>query len=106
MISDDDIEKAVEWITSNARKAAQARAEYEYLEEYRRVVRGQIMREHEDIPVTKAEALAYADPRYAQHLSALAEATEKYEYMRWMLTAAETKVSAWQTQQRAMRGTP
>lgn len=106
MITDDDVEKAVDWITANARKAAQARAEYEYLEEYRRVVRGQIMREHDDKPVGKAEAIAYADPRYTSHLAALKIATEAHEYQRWMLTAAETKVSAWQTQQRAMRAGP
>lgn len=104
MISDDDIEKAVEYITANARGGAQARAELVYVEEFRKVIKAQIMREYSTQAIGAQEAIAYSHPRYLQHLTAIKQATEADEYLRWMLKAAETKISAWQTQQRAQRG--
>jgi hypothetical protein len=98
MITDDEAEKAVDYLRSNARAAAQAKANRVYMEEYRKVVKSQIMREQGAMPITAQETVAYADPRYIQHLKALQEAVEKDEYMRWMLAAAEAKIAAWQTQ--------
>jgi translation elongation factor EF-Ts len=103
VITDDDIEKAVEYLRSNARAAAQAKANRIYAEEYRKVIKGQIMREHSNVALGAQEAIAYSDPRYAQHLKAIQEAVEKDEYNRWMMTAAEAKVEAWRTQQANQR---
>ena len=83
----------------SATKAAKAKAERIYMEEYRHVVKSQIMRENDDRPLGAQEAIAYADPRYGQHLKAMREAIEADEYHRWMLTAAEAKIEAWRTQQ-------
>jgi 16S rRNA G966 N2-methylase RsmD len=98
MISDDDIEKALDFLRNNATKAAKAKAERAYMEEYRKVVKAQLMREHDDKALGAQEAIAYADPRYKQHLEAMREAIERDEYNRWMLTAAEAKIEAWRTQ--------
>lgn len=98
MISDDDIEKAVDYLRDNSSKASKAKAERIYMEEYRKVVKAQIMREHDDKPLGAQEAIAYADPRYKQHLEVMRDAIEKDEYHRWMLTAAEAKIEAWRTQ--------
>jgi 16S rRNA G966 N2-methylase RsmD len=103
LITDDDIEKAVEYLRTNARAAAQAKANRIYTEEYRRVVKGQIQRENDDKALGAQEAIAYADPRYRQHLEAMKEAIEKDEYNRWMMTAAEAKIEAWRTQQANQR---
>ena len=99
MITDEDIEKAVDYMRDNATKAAKSKAERIYMEEYRKVVKSQIMRENDDRPLGAQEAIAYADPRYGQHLKAMREAIEADEYHRWMLTAAEAKIEAWRTQQ-------
>jgi hypothetical protein len=99
LISDDDIEKAVDYLRDNGPKAAKAKAERIYMEEYRKVVKAQIMREHDDKALGAQEAIAYADPRYAQHLKTMKDAIEADEYHRWMLTAAEAKIEAWRTQQ-------
>lgn len=104
MISDDDIEKALDYLRDNAPKAAKARAERAYMEEYRKTVKAQIMRENDDRPLGAQEAIAYADARYKQHLEAMREAIEKDEYHRWMQTAAEAKIGAWQTQSANQRG--
>ena len=98
MISDDDIEKALDYLRDNAAKAAKSKAERIYMEEYRKTVKGQIMRENDDKPLGAQEAIAYADPRYKQHLEAMREAIERDEYHRWMLIAAEAKIEAWRTQ--------
>jgi 16S rRNA G966 N2-methylase RsmD len=99
VIDDDDIEKAVDYLRDNATKAAKAKAERIYMEEYRKVVKSQIMRENDNKAIGAQEATAYADPRYTQHLVVMKEAIEKDEYHRWMLMAAEAKIEAWRTQQ-------
>ena len=104
MISDDDIEAAVEYLRTNATKAAKAKAERIYLTEYLKVVKSQIMRENDDKALGAQEAIAYADPRYREHLNVMKEAIERDEYHRWMLTAAEAKLSAWQTMSANNRG--
>lgn len=103
MISEDEAEKAVNYVRDNAMAAAQAKANRIYMEEYRKVVKSQIMRENDDKALGAQEAIAYADPRYKQHLEAMQTAIEKDEYQRWMMTAAEAKVSAWQTMSRNLR---
>lgn len=99
MITDDDIEKAVEYLRTNARSSAQAKANRIYMEEFRKVVKAQIMRETLTDSLGAQEARAYSDPRYKQHLEAMTSAIEKDEYNKWMMTAAEAKIEAWRTQQ-------
>lgn len=103
MISDNDIERAVHYLASNARNAAKARAERAYVEEYRKTVKAQLMREHSNEPLGAQEREAYADPRYIQHLQAIKEAVEADEYNRWMMSAAEAKIEAWRSQQANQR---
>lgn len=98
MINDDDIEKALDYLRDNARKAAQAKAERIYMIEYRKAVKGQIMRENDDKALGAQEAIAYADPRYVKHLEAMRDAVEADEYFTWMRVSAEAKINAWQTQ--------
>ena len=102
MISDDDIEKAVDYLRSNARSAAQAKANRIYMDEFRKVVKSQIMKEG-DGALGAQERDAYADPRYSQHLVVLRDAVEKDEYHRWMMVAAEAKIEAWRTQRATER---
>lgn len=97
-ITDDDAEKAVDFLRDNARKAAQAIANREYLDEYRKVIKAQIMREHDDKPLGAQEREAGADPRYDAHLKTLRDAVEQAEYMKWMMKAAEVKFDLWRTQ--------
>ena len=99
MITDESIEQAVDYLRDNARSAAQAKANRIYMEEYRKTVKAQIMRENDDKALGAQEAIAYADPRYNQHLTVMRDAIEKDEYHRWMMTAADAKIEAWRTQQ-------
>lgn len=103
MIPESDIERAVNWLASSAVQAAQARANREYMTEYRKSLKALLMREHQSLPIAAQEREAYADQRYLAHLDAMKTAIEDDERMRWLQSAAEAKVSAWQTQQRATR---
>jgi len=103
VIEEQDVERATQWMIENAAKAASARASREYLEAYRKTLKAQLMREFSTLPLGAQEREAYADARYVEHLAALKVAIEDDERMRWLMTAAETKVSAWQTMCRMQR---
>lgn len=98
MISDTEVEKALDFMRDNATKAAISRAERAYVEEYRKVLKAQIMREHPADAIGTQEAKAYSDPRYIQHLKAIRDAVHADEHMRFILAAADAKINAWQTQ--------
>lgn len=99
MITTEDVEQAVDYLRMNARAAAQAKANRVYLEEYRKVIKSQIMRENNNLPLGAQEAIAYCDTRYDTHLKVMRGAIENDEYRRWMMTAAQAKIEAWRTQQ-------
>lgn len=103
MIDEQAVERAIQWMIDNADAAATARAHREYVEQYRKTLKAQLMQEHAALPIGAQEREAYADERYVAHLDALRAAVEQDERMRWLMTAAETRVSAWQTQQRGLR---
>lgn len=97
MISDEEIEKAIDYLRDNATEAAQARANRIYVEEYRKSLKAMIMKEHADIPVSAQEREAYSDKRYLSHLIALQQAVKEDEYRRFLRVAAEAKIEAWRT---------
>ena len=103
MITDDDAEAALDFMRDNADKAAHARADRLYMEDYTRVLKSEIMKEHLDKAVNAQEREAYADARYKDHLEALRTAIFEDEKLGFLMKAAETKVSAWQTFSANMR---
>ena len=50
-ISEQDVEQALDYLTNSARGAADARATRQYVEEYRKVIKAQIMMEHAELPL-------------------------------------------------------
>lgn len=103
MIDEQSVERAIQWMIDNATEAAQARANREHCEQYRKTLKATLMKEHAASPLGVQEREAYADARYIAHLDALRVAVEQDERMRWLMTAAETRVSAWQTMCRMQR---
>ena len=103
-ISDDEVQKALDFLRDNAGKAALARAQRIYVEEYRKTVKAQIMQEHKEESGIAQEREAYADERYKQHLKAIAQAIEDDEYNRFMRVAAEAKIEAWRSASANFRG--
>jgi hypothetical protein len=97
-ITDDEIDKALDYLRDNAREAAQAKADRIYVEEYRKVMKAILMKEHGSLSAVLQEREAYADPRYLQHLEAIREAVQADEHHRFLRGAADAKIEAWRTQ--------
>ena len=103
MISDDDIEEALTFLTEHAHEAASARANRIYLEEYRHSLKAQIMKNYPVLPVNAQEREAYASQRYQDHLLAIQGAVYADEKARYLIKAAEAKIEAWRTIQATQR---
>jgi hypothetical protein len=97
VIDEKEVEAAVDWLRDTANEAAQKRAERLYLDEYRKVLRAKLMKQHMDLPVSAQEREALADPKYAEHLQALKTAIDEDEKMRFLRVAAEAKIEAWRS---------
>jgi hypothetical protein len=99
VISDDDVEKALHWLVSNAESASSARANRIYLEEYKKTVLALEMKSSGENTSAAQEREAYISTSYRDHLIALQEAVREDEKIRWLGRAAEAKIEAWRTLQ-------
>lgn len=97
-ITEEDVERALSWLTSNAGPAAKARAERLYVEDFLKVIKARLMAEHDNLSAVLQERHALADERYLQHLEAIRQAVEIDEKNRFLRSAAEAKVDAWRSQ--------
>src|SRR6202000_420536 len=103
VISEDHVERAIDWVRDNASEAAQARAERIYLDEYSKALKAKLMSEHKEKPLGAQEREALDSDAYATHLEALKIAIEIDEKNRYMRAAAEAKIEAWRTQSSNIR---
>ena len=104
IISDDDVQKALDYLRLNAPKAAQARANKVYMEEFRKTVKAQLMTVYSALPVNAQEREAYRSKAYTDHLTALKDAVYQDELNRWGMVAATSTIEAWRTQNANRRG--
>ncbi len=103
MITEEEVDKALEWLVSNADKAAEARAMRQYLEDFSRTIKAEIMSEHIDEPVNAQERHAYADGRYKTHLEGLRIAIKNDERFKWYKEAALAKIDVWRSMESTKR---
>jgi len=103
VISDEEIDKALDYLRDNATPAAQARANRIYMEEYRKVVKASLMGISNEGAVGAQERFAYAHPDYTKHLDAMRTAIEMDERHRFLLAAAQAKIEAWRSEQANQR---
>lgn len=96
-ISDEEIDRALDFLRDSADDAAKARAERIYLEEYRKSLKAVLMKEHDGKAIGIQEREAYADQNYVRHLEAIKDAVFKDEKLRFLRTAAEAKIEAWRS---------
>lgn len=103
MISDAEIEKVLDWLTKSAGVAAKARAEREYICEYRKSLKAILMKKSGKESVAAQEVEAYAHAEYREHLEAVRMAVEADEKYRWLQVAAEAKIGLYRTEQATIR---
>ena len=99
MIEERDPHKAIDYILSNGRTFAKAKAERTYIEEYRKSLKAILMKRSTENAIGAQERDAYAHPEYQELLKGLKEAVEIEEKLRWDLVAAQAVVEIWRTQQ-------
>ena len=104
MIKDEAVQAALDYLRTNAPKAAQGKANRIYLEEYRKTIKANCMQKHLDKPVTAQDREAYQDPIYKEHLLAMAEAIKVDELNRWGMVAATATIEAWRSYNANRRG--
>lgn len=101
-----NIFKCLDFIRDNSERYAIAKADRIYLEEYRKILKSEMMIKAE-ISGIKAiatqERNAYASEEYKSHLLALAESIKLEETMRWKLVAAQAKIEAWRSLESSRR---
>ena len=97
MITDDEVEKAISWLRDNAKKAGVVAAQREHCDEWLKVEKARLMGLFVGLSNAAAEAEALRHPAYMDALSAKKAAVEADVEMRWLKSAAEAKISAWQT---------
>ena len=102
-ISEEDVEKAVDWLRDNADSCAKARATRIYLEEYRKSLKALLMSKYPDMSVSAQERDAYAHQDYQSHLKLMQQAIYEDERMKFFRASAEVKIEAWRTQQANIR---
>jgi hypothetical protein len=96
-ITDDEIDKALDFMRDNANAAAEAKANRIYLLEYRKSLKAILMKESSSESGVIQERNAYSDPRYIAHLEAIREAVFNDEKLGFLRAAAEAKVEAWRS---------
>ena len=101
MISQRDIEKALDFLRDSAEQAAQNRANRVYMEEFRKSLKAELMSQNMDMPVNAQEREAYKNVQYITHLEGMKEAIYEDEKLRFLIEAAKIKISAWQTMEKA-----
>lgn len=99
MSTERDPHKAVDYIITNAKHFAKAKAERVYLEEYRKSLKAILMKQSMENAVNAQEREAYSHPDYLALLKGLKEAVEIEEKLRWDLIGAQARVEIWRTEQ-------
>ena len=97
VITNEEVEQALDYLRDQAEKDAQARANAIYLAEWVRTERARIV--HAQTGMSNASATAYAEqhPEYLRALSAYKAAiTEDYR-RRFLREAASARIEAWRT---------
>ena len=91
--------KAIQYLIDTAPLYAKAKSDRIYLEEFRKSRKAQLMSQAGTEVLGKQETYAYAHRDYIEILEGIRQAVETEENYRWLMTAAQAKVSVWQTLQ-------
>jgi len=98
LISDEDVEKAIDYLRDNAETAAQASANRVYIEQYRKSLKAQLRQKAPVRAQGDKDDFAYAHPEYLDLLDGLKVAVFEHEQHRYLIAAAQAKIEAWRTQ--------
>jgi len=99
----DNPHKAIQFLIDTAPLYSKAKATRMYLEEFRKSRKAQLMSQAGTEVLGKQETYAYAHADYIQILEGIREAVELEERYRWLMTAAQTRIEVYRTEQYSAR---
>ncbi len=99
MITEQDVEKALAHMRSEAANLGKAKADRVHLDQFRKSKKALLFGECEEGTIAAKENYAYAHPEYLEVLEGLKAAVEIEETLRWKMIAAEAYIEVWRTQQ-------
>lgn len=97
LVSDADVEKALDWLRDNATEIGDAKATAIRTERMTRHVKALEMKKHAGLAVSAQEREAYASEAYVAALESEALAAGEYEKMRGLREAAALKIETWRS---------
>ena len=103
MITQDEVERALEYLIKTAEEAATARSIRLHLEQFVKTTKAQCMAKHLDGSMTQAEVKALIDEDYLTALNGLKEAIHDDEKLRYLTEAAKIKVDVWRSLESSKR---
>lgn len=96
-ITDEDIERALDYLRDNAAPAAAAKGERIFCEEYRKSLKAILASQSNETSEHAKNDFAYSHQKYLEHLERLKRAVIEDEKNRGLRAAAEAKIEAWRT---------
>ena len=107
MISQDDVENALEFMRKNARALAAAKSDRVHLEQFRKSKKAILFSEAPEsigvgsdsrrATIPDRENYAYSHADYIGLLDGLRQAVKLEEEIRWKMKAAELKIEVWRS---------
>lgn len=97
-MSEEEAQKALDFIRFEAPNYAKAKAERTYIEQFLRSKKSLLMSQ-EGGTLGAKEAFAYAHPDYIALLGGLREAVEVEETLKWKMEAAKLYFEKWKVEQ-------
>lgn len=97
LVSDAEVEKALDWLRDNAAEIGDAKANAIRTERMTRHIKALEMKRYNEMSVSAQEREAYASQAYLGALEAEAIAAGEFERLRGLREAAAMKIEAWRT---------
>jgi hypothetical protein len=99
IVTDDQVEKALENLHKRARTASKAIAEAGYMDDYSKVVKARLMGQCNAKHATDKERFAYAHIDYEEHLKNKQTAVEKAEEEKFLIRVDYQDIEVWKALQ-------
>lgn len=94
-----DPHAAVDHILKFAAEHATAKAQRVFLEGFKSTKKALLMSQCDAKTSVEREQFAYAHPEYQQVLEGLREAVQREETLKWEMTAAQSRIEIWRSEQ-------
>lgn len=97
LVTDESVERALDWLRDNADDIAAAKEEAVKAEHMLKHTKAVAMKLHADLPVSAQEREAVASPEYRSALEWTAQTAGALEKMRALREAAALRIEVWRS---------